>query len=102
MRKLSPRFSEPIDMARPRGARLLEAFSPKLGPLVRHFDRAAFDYWVVLEADPGVEIFCERPVRFRAPKGETMADFWVRSQHHEAILLLRQLLSSAFRASGVI
>ena len=58
MTKLSPRFSEPIDMARPRGARLLEAFSPKLGRLIRHFDRAAFDYWVVLEADPGVEIFC--------------------------------------------
>jgi hypothetical protein len=29
--EVAARFSEPIDMARPQGARLLEAFSPKLG-----------------------------------------------------------------------
>ena len=98
MTKLSPRFSEPIDMARPQGARLLEAFSPKLGRLIRHFDRAAFEYWVVLEADPGVEVFCERPVRFRAAQGEAVADFWVRSQHHEAILLLGEHDQSALPA----
>jgi hypothetical protein len=42
--KFSPRFSEPIDMARRQGARLLEAFSLKLGRSIRHFDRAAFEY----------------------------------------------------------
>ena len=98
MTKLPPRFSEPIDMARPQGARLLEAFSPKLGRRIRHFDRAAFEYWVVLEADPSVEVFCERPVRLRAAQGETVADFWVRSQHHEAILLLGKHDLSALQA----
>jgi hypothetical protein len=47
MTKLHARFSEPIDMARPQGARLLEAFSPKLGRRIRHFDRAVFEFWVV-------------------------------------------------------
>jgi hypothetical protein len=49
----------------------------------------------VLEADPGVEVFCERPVRFPAAQGEAVANFWVRSQHHEAILLLGEHDSSA-------
>ena len=88
MRKFPPRFFAAIDLTRPRGARLLEAFSPKLGRTVRYFDRAAFEYWVGLEADPDVEVFCERPVRFPAAEGNGTADFWVRSHEGEAILLL--------------
>ena len=47
------RFGSPVDVPRPRGARLLEAFSPKLGRRVRLFDHAAFEQWIQLEADPG-------------------------------------------------
>jgi hypothetical protein len=88
MKKFPPRFVVPVDLARPRGARLLEAFSPKLGRPIRHFDHAAFEYWVALEADPGVEVFCERPVRFPAGPGDGTADFWVRGHKGESILLL--------------
>ena len=99
MKKFPPRFFAPIDLTRPRGARILEAFSPKLGRTVRYFDRAAFEYWVGLEADPDVEVFCERPVRFPAAEGNGTADFWVRSHKGEAILLLgsRDAASSAKR-----
>ena len=88
MERFPPRFAVPVDVARPRGARLLEAFSPKLGRTVRYFDHAAFEYWVGLEANPGVQIFCERPVRFPNGEGDGTADFWVRRQAGEAILLL--------------
>ena len=40
MNDSAPRFATPMDAPRPRGARLLEAFSPKLGRRVRVFDRA--------------------------------------------------------------
>ena len=49
-----------MSMPRPRGARLLTAFSPKLGRTVRAFDHAGFDQWIRLEADPGVNAFCCR------------------------------------------
>lgn len=63
MRSFAPRFSIPLDAPRPRGARLLEGFSPKLGRRICLFDRAAFDQWLRLEADPTVLCLCERPLR---------------------------------------
>ena len=35
-------FTAPLETARPRGSRLLEAFSPKLGRHVRLFDYRSF------------------------------------------------------------
>jgi len=47
----SARFSVPIS-ARPRGARLLTAFSPTLERAVRAFDHHGLWQWVRLETDP--------------------------------------------------
>lgn len=51
MKESSPRFVAPMSTPRPRGARLLTAFSPKLGRTVRAFDHAAFEQWVRLEPE---------------------------------------------------
>lgn len=77
MKDLSPRFCIPINMPRPRGARLIEGFSPKLGRRLQLFDHAAFSVWIDLEADPKVLTLCERPARLGLTITDPVIDFWV-------------------------
>ena len=77
----------PIKRARPRGARLIEGFSPKLGRRVSCHSRAAFELWLDAEADPHIQTFCERPVAIDAGGRERLVDLWVRHADHEALLL---------------
>jgi hypothetical protein len=66
MTDLTARFSEPINIGRPRAGRLIEGLSPKLARRVRLFDHATFAAWIALEADPTVITFCEHPARIAA------------------------------------
>jgi hypothetical protein len=52
MKDFTPRFSSPLPATRPRGARLIEAYSPKLNRRVRFFDHLAFWQWIRLETLP--------------------------------------------------
>lgn len=83
-----PRYAAPLDVARPRGARLLEAFSLKLGRRVRLFDRASFDQWVRLEADSQVVSLCERPARLGSTPDARLIDFWVLHRDGEQFLFI--------------
>lgn len=83
------RFPAPVATRRPPGSRLLEAFSPKLSRRITLFDRASFDLWTLLEADPEVLAMCERPV-LRAVDPTRPIDFWVQRQSHEEMLLVQR------------
>ena len=76
MKESAPRFVTPMSTPQPRGARLLTAFSPKLGRTVRAFDHAAFEQWVRLEVDPAVIAFSEHPCRAGANDDGPLFDFW--------------------------
>lgn len=78
-------------MTRPRGCRLLEAFSPKLSKPIRLFDRASFGQWIRLEADPAVLSLCERPTRLGINHDGRLIDFWVQRRNGEEMLLVRLL-----------
>src|SRR5450755_190787 len=82
------RFGSPLDVHRPRGSRLLEAFSPKLGRRVCLFDHAAFGQWIELEADPSVLCLCERPERMGVNGNGRLVDFWVERHDRAEMLLL--------------
>jgi hypothetical protein len=86
---------------RPRGARLLTAFSPKLGRTVRAFDHAGFDQWIRLEADPGVNTFCEQPRRVGSGDEGPLIDFWVARRSNEEMLFLERGQVSAKLPSSV-
>lgn len=88
MKDFAARFDAPLTTSRPRGARQLEARSPKLGRRLRLFDHLAFSQWIRLEADPAVLTFCERPTRISRQPDSCLIDFWVQRAGSQAMLLL--------------
>lgn len=78
----------PLVIIRPRGARLIEARSPKLGRLVQHFDYASFQQWIRLEADPSVSTFCERPARISAEPSSLLINYWVSRRSAQEFVVL--------------
>lgn len=53
--------SAPTAMIRPRGAHRFEVFSPKLGRRLTIYRRVVLDAWMLIESDPSVVTFSERP-----------------------------------------
>ena len=88
MKGISPRFSAPLDVPRPRSGRVFEGFSPKLGRLVRSFDHAVVAQWIALEADSSVTAFCERPARVGDKSDSRVVDFWVQRGERQEMLLI--------------
>jgi len=81
------RFQYAVSSARPRGRRVIEAYSPKLGRRLQCFGEHVLEQWVRLEADPTVQAFCERPVCLdRATM--RLVDFWVMQEGREALLIV--------------
>ncbi len=90
MKESAPRFVTPMSTPRPRSARLLTAFSPKLGRTVRAFDHTAFEQWVRLEVDPGVISFCEHPCHAGADDDGPLIDFWASRPGQEEMLVVER------------
>ena len=88
MKDFTTRFHAPLEVTRPRGCRLLEAFSPELARPIRLFERASFQQWIRLEADPAVLSLCERPARLGIKRDGRLIDFWVQRRNGEEMLLL--------------
>lgn len=84
----SARYSSPVSAPRPRGSRVVEAFSPKLGRRLQCFGRHAFDQWIRLESDPAVLTFCERPLTLDRDPDKLLIDFWVRYRDQEILLVI--------------
>jgi hypothetical protein len=82
------RFSSPVSVARPRGSRLIEGFSPKLGRRLKCFGRHAFEQWIRLESNPTVLAFCERPIAWDQNGEQRIIDFWVRDRDQETLLVV--------------
>ena len=86
--KDSARYLSPITSARPRNARVIESFSPKLGRRLQCFGENAFRQWICLEADPSIETFCECPVYLGTGDDKRLVDFWTRQRGRETLLII--------------
>jgi len=84
----SLRIAGPMALARPRGAHRFEAFSPKLARRVMFYRRPSVELWLLLEADPAVMSFCERPGYVVIDGHRRLTEFWVRYVEREELLLL--------------
>jgi hypothetical protein len=81
---------QPLTLARPRGAHRFEAFSLKLARRVTLYRHVALQQWVLLEASPTVEAFCERPGFVIIGGQKLLADFWVRYADREELVILTE------------
>lgn len=72
-------YSRPLAFARNGWRRRIELYSPKLGRRLSLGSYEAYRTWLMVEANPAIETFTERPARVAGP-GSAMIDFWVRLQ----------------------
>src|SRR5260370_6955540 len=77
-----------VGLARTRGAHRFEVFSPKLKRRLTFDRRCAVDEWIVLESDPAVRAFCERPGFVQFGGQRFVADFLVYYADRQDLLLL--------------
>jgi hypothetical protein len=87
--------TKPVALGRPRGAHRFEAFSPKLARRVMFYRRAVLEQWLLLEANPKVITFCERPGYVLINEDRYLADFWVRYVDHDELVVLSELLNGS-------
>jgi hypothetical protein len=78
---MQPSYEKPIEVSRRPRQRRIEVYSPKLKRRVTLFSWAAHDAWLLLEADPAVKVFCERPAYLEGESGR-LIDFWVSRGRH--------------------
>lgn len=70
-------FSRPLPLPRGGWRRRIEVFSPKLGRRLSLGSYDAFRTWLVIEANPAIASFTERPALVGSP-GSAVIDFWVQ------------------------
>jgi len=71
------KFSRPLLLPHGGWRRRIEVFSPKLGRRLSLGNYDAFRTWLVIEANPAIESFTERPAHVDGP-GSAVIDFWVK------------------------
>ena len=70
-------YTRAVPFSRLAGRRRIEVFSHKIG---RHLSLSGYDAyrtWLVIEANPHIVTFCERPTYVDGPRGPVI-DFWVQ------------------------
>jgi hypothetical protein len=93
-------YEKPIEISRRPWQRRIEVYSPKLRRRLTLFSWAAHDAWLLLEADPAVKVFCERPTYVEGGAGR-LIDFWVSRgrRAHFWVLLLEESKKTALPKS---
>ncbi|MDP9083844.1 MAG: hypothetical protein M3N50_08770 [Pseudomonadota bacterium] len=87
-------YDRAVETKRPAGARRIEVFSPKIKRRLTLFSWDAHDAWLLLEADPTVRTFCERPAYLDGEAGRVL-DFWVDQGGRSKFFVLSTEVSDA-------
>ncbi|MYN47739.1 hypothetical protein GTP23_22130 [Pseudoduganella sp. FT93W] len=94
------RFTHPIDSERPKGASRFEFLAPKLKRRVTLFDPFHVRLWALLESNPRVLRYCERPAYWHHDNRRQLADFWVKIGRREVCWIVTPTPQPA-RAGGL-
>ena len=81
------RYEHSVEMKRRPWQRRIEVFSPKLLRRISLYSRDAHDAWLLLESNPRVESFCERPAYLKGEAGRIL-DFWIRENRKETFWII--------------
>ena len=74
-------YERAVETKRRPEQRRIEVFSPKIKRRLTLFSWDSHDAWLLLEADPTVQAFCERPAYVEGGAGRVL-DFWVDHGGH--------------------
>jgi hypothetical protein len=96
--KGGPPHVDPVDTRRPYGANRYYVVSPKAARRIIIFGVKALRCWIELEADPGINQLCERPVAIPDSSRPKTADFWVSGPSLNEYILLEGLKSTGTRS----
>ena len=80
-------YDNAMELRRRPWQRRIEVYSPKIQRRLTLFSRDAHDAWLLLEADPEVRTFCERPAYVAGEAGR-LIDFWVDRGRHAKFWIL--------------
>nr|WP_315218584.1 hypothetical protein [uncultured Duganella sp.] len=81
------RFVKAADNTRPYKSHRYDVFGPKIQRMLTLFTRAQVDAWLLLESDPLVLSYCERPMVVPDVKPKLLVDFWVGYVKREELWL---------------
>lgn len=85
---IQPRFSQSADDSRPHKSHRFDVYGPKAGRTLTLFGKTSLRSWILLESDPSIVTYCERPILIENAKPKRVADFWVQRKSGEEIWLL--------------
>ena len=94
------RYDNAMELRRRPWQRRIEVYSPKIQRRLTLFSRDAHDAWLLLEADPEVRAFCERPAYVAGEAGR-LIDFWVDRGRHAKFWILGVRSNGGHRSSGL-
>jgi hypothetical protein len=80
-------YEQSVNIKRRPWQRRIEVFSPKIRRRLTLPSRDAHDAWLLLEANPNVKRFCERPAFLEGAAGRLL-DFWVDEGRHEKFWIM--------------
>ena len=83
--KPEPRFVQPAKGSRPRGSRLIELYSVKLGRRVTAYSREQYEILLGAEVDSTVACYCERPTL-----DGLASDVWEKRSNNEQFAVLTE------------
>ena len=84
------RYEHSVEMKRCPWQRRIEVFSPKVMRRISLYSRDAHDAWLLLESNPRVDSFCERPAYLKGEAGPILPFGSVRiAKKHSGLLSLR-------------
>lgn len=84
------RFVKAADNTRPFKSHRYDVFGPKIQRMLTLFNRTQVDAWLLLESDPLVLSYCERPIVVPDVKPKLLVDFWVGYAKREELWIARR------------
>ena len=84
----NPRYPGPADNVRPFKSHRYDVFGLKVQRRLTLFGELALVGFILLEADPDITSYCERPIVIEEIKPKRVVDFWVQRGHSEELWFL--------------
>ena len=84
------RFPKAADNTRPFKSHRYDLFGPKIQRMLTLYSLAQVDTWLLLESDPLVLSYCERPVIVPDTKPKIVVDFWAGYAGRDELLFVNR------------